>query len=114
MEKKATHLNIAPFSVNAAWKGKRYRTDEYKCFENSIYLLLPHGLEIPSGVPLRATFWWGFSNNASDYDNPIKPLQDILQKVYGFNDKMIVEGHQYKKLVPKGKEYLEFLIEPIA
>ena len=114
MEEKATKLKIKPFSVNDAWKGKRFRTQAYKDFAKEVMLSLPRGIEIPKDKPLRATFWWGFSSAASDYDNPIKPLQDVLAELFEFNDKMIVEGHQYKYLVPKGQEYLKFLIEPIV
>lgn len=113
MEEKATRIDIKPFSVNDAWKGRRYRTEEYNDFSDQIMFLLPRGISIPNDKPLRATYWWGFSSTASDYDNPIKPLQDVLAELFGFNDKMIMEGHQYKRLVPKGQEYLKFLIEPI-
>jgi len=113
MEKKATKLDIKPFSVNDAWKGRRRRTENYKDFENAVFMLAPNGLKIPKGVPLRAIYWWGFSSNGSDYDNPIKPLQDVLSKKYGFNDNQIMQGMQFKEVVPKGQEYVAFLIEPM-
>jgi Holliday junction resolvase RusA-like endonuclease len=45
----------------------------------------------------------------SDWDNPVKPLQDILQKKYGFNDKDIFQGTVSKRKVNKGEEY--FLVK---
>lgn len=49
---------------------------------------------------------FGFSNKASDLDNPVKPILDILQKKYGFNDRDIYELHIKKTIVPKGNEYI--------
>jgi Holliday junction resolvase RusA-like endonuclease len=40
---------------------------------------------------LRVEFFFGFSNKASDLDNPVKLLMDIAQKKYGFNDKNVFE-----------------------
>lgn len=112
MEKEAIEIKIKPFSVNNAWKGRRHKTEDYKNFEDEVYLLLPQ-LTIPKDAKLALTFWFGFSSKAADYDNPVKPFQDILQKAYEFNDRMIFEGHQYKRMVPKGEEYIKFLLEII-
>ncbi len=57
--------------------------------------------------PYSIYFEFGFSNSLSDWDNPIKPLQDILQKKYGFNDKDIFEGTVRKFKVNKGQEYFK-------
>ncbi len=56
---------------------------------------------------------FGFRNTLSDFDNPIKPLTDILQKKYGFNDKDIHEARVRKVLVAKGEEYFTVVIEQI-
>jgi len=66
-------------------------------------LLPPY--EIPDG-PLSITLEWGFSSAASDWDNPIKPFQDILQKRYGFNDSRVMEAYVKKVKVKKGDEYI--------
>ena len=94
-------------SVNAAWQGKRYKTNEYKSYERSLLYILPQ-LEIPK-PPLKIYFEFGISKT-TDYDNPIKPLQDILQKRYGFDDKDIEEAHIRKKVVKKGNEYFKINI----
>lgn len=101
-------INLEPLSVNTAWKGKRFKTDKYKQFERDMFLLLPK-MEIPKDE-LSVTLIFGFSNKASDIDNPIKPTLDVLQKAYGFNDKDIYELQVIKQIVKKGKEYIEFLI----
>ncbi len=74
-----------PLSVNECWKGRRFKTDAYKQYERDLLFLLPK-MVIPES-PLMITFIFGFKNMASDIDNPCKPLLDILQKKYGFNDK---------------------------
>ena len=105
-------INIKPLSVNEAWKGKRFKTDKYKNYESRLLLMLPK-LSIPNDCHLVAIYEFGFSSRNSDWDNPVKPLQDILQKKYGFNDSRIVSAHISKHKVKKGDEYFRFSIEPI-
>ena len=71
--------------------------------------LLPK-LTVPDGK-LKIFFEFGMSNIRSDWDNPVKPVQDILQKKYGFNDKDIYEATVKKVVVEKGEEYFKFQIE---
>lgn len=104
-------VNIKPLSVNEAWQGKRYKTDAYKKYERAVLFMLPK-MTIPEG-PLMITFRFGFSNVLCDWDNPVKLLQDILQKKYKFNDKDIHEAHVQKVKVPKGQEFFEFEITAI-
>ncbi len=102
-------IKIKPFSVNKAWKGKRYRTDEYKAFAEELFYLLPKTLKIPEGK-LQAWYVWGFSNSNADNDNPIKPFQDVLQTKYNFNDKRIVRTLVDQIPVKKGEEFIAFKI----
>ena len=46
---------------------------------------------------LALNFKFGFRRSNSDIDNPVKPLQDILQKHYGFNDKQVYRLGQWRK-----------------
>jgi len=101
-------IDIKPLSVNNAWQGKRFKTPEYKTYERVLMYLLPK-LSLPE-PPFKLEMEFGFSNSASDWDNPIKPLQDILQKKYGFNDKDVFEAVVRKYKVSKGKDYLKFNI----
>jgi len=55
---------------------------------------------------LRVEFFFGFSNKASDLDNPVKLLMDIAQKKYGFDDKMVFELNVRKCIVKKGEEFI--------
>lgn len=102
-------INIKPLSVNLAWQGKRFKTPAYKQYEHYVLLLLPN-IKIPK-APYQVTIELGFSNKASDLDNPVKLILDILQKKYGINDKDIYRLIINKCIVPKQLEYFKFKIE---
>ena len=104
-------LPIPVLSVNKCWQGRRFKTDQYKKYERVLLLILPV-LKVPK-PPYRVTYEFGVSNVRSDYDNPIKPLQDILQKKYGFDDAQIYEANIRKVKVAKGQEYFYVLFETI-
>lgn len=102
-------VKIKPLSANKAWQGRRFKTDEYKKYEQDLNLLLPHpqNYHIPKGkIGIRYEF--GLSNKLSDIDNPIKQFQDILTKRYDFKDSDIYELQVIKKIVKKGEEYIDF------
>jgi len=102
-------LNIKPLSVNECWKGKRFKTKEYLQYEKYLLLMLPK-IKMPP-PPYKLNIEFGFSNMASDIDNPVKPFQDILQKKYGINDKNIIELSINKIKTEKGKEFIKFSID---
>lgn len=102
-------VDVKPMSVNEAWQGKRFKTPKYNMYSKVVTLMLP-ALKLPS-PPYQISFEFGFSNVCSDWDNPVKPLQDIMQKKYKFNDKDVMRAIVEKKIVPKGKEYFKFKIE---
>jgi len=105
-------IEIKPLSVNRCWQGKRFKTNDYKRFEKEVLLLLPNNYKVPLGA-LKITLKWGFSSKLSDWDNPIKPFQDILQKKYNFDDRMVFKAIVEKEIVKKGNEYIEFNITKI-
>ncbi len=109
---KPIKVNLNPLSVNKCWMGRRFKTQEYKAYEKSLLLLLPNNVEIPLGS-LKLTLKWGFSSKLADWDNPIKPFQDILQKKYNFDDKRVFECFTSKEIVKKGEEFVEFKIEKL-
>ena len=102
-----TRIDEKPLSVNEAWKGQRYKSNEYKAYQSKLLWLLPRKIDIPE-PPFEIYFRFGFSSAASDWDNPVKVLQDILSKKYGFNDKLIRRAIVDTEIVPKGKEFFEF------
>lgn len=104
-------IQIKPLSANAAWKGRRFKTDEYKVYEQVLMYKLP-AIEVPEGK-LRIDYEFWFSNKLSDLDNPIKQFQDILTKKYKFKDSDLYEISVTKKIVAKWEEYVSFDIYSI-
>jgi hypothetical protein len=109
--KGLTNVRVSPLSVNECWQGKRFKTPKYKAYEIQVLELLPP-MEIPA-PPYSIYFEFGFSNSLSDIDNPVKPVQDILQKKYGFNDRHIMEMQVVKRIVKKGSESFAFEIKQL-
>lgn len=105
-------LDIKPLSVNEAWRGRRVKTQKYRNYERDILKLL-RPIKIPGG-PLELYLKWGFSSAGSDWDNPIKPFQDCLQKKYDFNDNRVVRALTEKVKVKRGEEFIEFEIKQIT
>lgn len=105
------YKNVKPLSVNDCWQGKRFKTNEYLAYERELLYTLPK--QVLPEPPYHIYFEFGFSNSLSDWDNPVKPLQDILQKKYGFNDKHIISAQVKKCRVTKGNEYFRVEIKNI-
>lgn len=103
-------LKIKPLSVNEVWQGRRFKTPKYKSYEKEMLLRLPK-LEINKDSSLKIDIDISFSNKSSDIDNPIKPILDILQKKYGFNDSKIYDLHIKKFIVKKGEESIHIDIK---
>lgn len=103
-------IKAKPLSVNRCWQGKRFKTKEYKDYEQQIRAILPDDVEVPEGkLSLKIT--WGLSSRLSDWDNPVKPFQDIIQKHYGFDDRYVYVAHVNKVDVKRGEEFIEFQIK---
>ena|SRR5690554_3423883 len=105
-------IDIKPLSVNQCWQGRRFKTKKYKDYEKELLLKLKQ-IKIPS-APLKIEITYGFSSKLSDVDNPCKPLLDILQKKYGFDDRDIFELIQRKQIVKKGNEFIQFEITTLC
>lgn len=63
-------INIKPLSVNEAWQGRRFKTEKYKLYQDTLLWLLPK-MKIPE-PPYEIHFKFEFSNSLSDWDNPVK------------------------------------------
>ena len=105
-------IQIKPLSINTCWQGKRYKTPKYKTYEKALSLLLPP-MKIDFKRYLSVHLTFGFSSTLSDIDNPLKPILDVLQKRYGFDDRQIFELSVKKELVKKGEEFIELKINEI-
>ncbi len=108
-------LNIKPLSVNKAWKGRRFKTNDYKNYEKELLIMLcTTDVKLESDKSKLSVFIeFGFSNRGSDIDNGLKPFLDVLQKKYGFNDSRIYSLEVLKNIVKKGDEYIEYKIKEL-
>jgi len=101
------NIPIKPLSVNQAHGGRTFKSAKYKKYEKEVPLLLPADLQLPPGkMVLLLKFY--FSSAASDLDNPIKPIQDIITRHYGVDDKHIFMAMQEKYKVKRGEDRIEF------
>jgi Holliday junction resolvase RusA-like endonuclease len=105
-------IDFKPMSVNEAYNGKKVITEKYRLYKTSITNRLPReNFNFDEKKKYLIILVWGFSSKSADWDNPIKPFQDILQAKYSFDDKIIYKGIVEKFDVPKGSEFIEFYIE---
>jgi Holliday junction resolvase RusA-like endonuclease len=100
-------VNVNPLSSNEAWHGRRSKTDAYRKYENYLLSVLPPKIDLPM-PPYEIRLTLGLSDSRSDWDNPIKSFQDVLQKKYGFNDKLIKRAVVEVEATPKNGEYIIF------
>ena len=101
-------IAIKPLSVNQCWQGKRFKTPKYKNYEKELMYRLP-ALKLPP-PPYHLILKFGFSSKLADWDNPVKPFQDILQKRFNFDDRDIYKATVEKEIVKKGNEFIDFKI----
>ncbi len=106
MNRQAYIISIKPLSVNQAWQGRRFKTPAYKAYDAELYLKLP-SIDVPKGK-LALTLDIGYSNKSADLDNAAKPILDILQRRYGFNDSRIYRLEMNKHITAKGAEFIGF------
>jgi len=99
-------IDYKPLSVNEVWKGRRFKTDKYQEYELIIASKLRR-VDL-AGKKLKLEMTFGFSSVASDIDNCVKPLLDIFQKKFNFDDKEIYELSLKKTLVKKNQEYFYY------
>ncbi len=99
---------IKLLSVNECWQGRRFKTSAYKDYEKILMYTLPNYEINYDKYYIICIF--NFSSNRADWDNPIKPLQDILQKKYKFNDCDITHALVLKNIVKKKDEGFEIYI----
>lgn len=101
-------IGIKPLSVNQCWQGRRFKTKKYKSYERELLAKLPN-LSVSNGL-LDISVVFGYSSKLSDIDNGLKPLLDILQKKYNFDDRQIYHLDVTKEIVKKGNEYIKIEI----
>ncbi len=107
-------INLKPLSINAAFQGRRYKTNKYKSYECAVLAMLPGDIDIPETGKLEIFLEFGVSSKGFDWDNAIKPFVDLLQRKYQFNDNRIYQALVKKTIVKKGDEFILFSIKKYA
>lgn len=107
-------LDTRPLSVNQAWQGRRYKTKAYKQYERDISFLIPGKYKHnPLSGKLKVSYRWHLTHHATtDFDNPIKPIQDILQKNGVIEDDRFIYEANIEK-IPSDENYVEIEIEKL-
>jgi len=103
-------INIKPLSINEAYQGRRFKNKKHRDYEEELFFLLPNELRVPKNKPLILDVVFGLSSKLADLDNFIKVFIDVMQKKYNFNDKWIYTIIANKAIIPKGQEFIHFLL----
>lgn len=74
----SVEVNIKPLSINRAWQGRKYRTKEYKAYQEEMHYLLPNKEMIKGKIAVFLTFYLK-NPTQCDVDNFIKPILDIFK-----------------------------------
>lgn len=102
-------LDIATVSQNRAWKGKRYKSDEYLAFEEEMLWKLPKMTPLDGLIEVHYTFHMK-NHKMKDIDNPVKICTDILVKSGIIkDDRYIYRMTIEKKASPVDKIEVEIL-----
>ena len=83
-------IPLKALSVNRAWQGRRFKSKDYKEFEEAVSYLLKNAHQIKGTVEMHYTFYIK-NYGMTDIDNLIKPIQDIIvKKGYIEDDRKII------------------------
>ena len=105
------HLKVKPLTVNQAWKGRRYTSDDYKAYIAECLYKLPKITVEAKRYEIIFRFYL-IHHATTDYDNLIKPIQDILVKKGILpDDRFIYKASQEK--IPSNTDYIEIELLPL-
>lgn len=110
-------LPVSPLSVNKAWKGRRFKSDDYESFETEVCVMLPMAKEDPIDGEVFVHYVYYIKNyGGADTSNLEKTLSDILVKRgYLKDDRYIRAIYQRKERVEKNaQEWIAISIVPYA
>jgi len=108
-------IKISPISVNRCWQGRRFKTKEYKDFEEEALWKLKNCKDRHTGFVFVVVNFYVKNFLMADENNYLKPFFDILTKSKIIKDDRFVIGHTSKKIKVNNKEdeHIEFFIEEI-
>lgn len=100
-------------SINTAWQGRRYKTKEYKQYEEDVSRTVSAGAPIDGEVAMLAVHYLTYYKR-TDVGNLEKPLTDIIDKLgYLKDDKYIKWNSQIKmKAESKRDQHVDVFVAP--
>ena len=102
-------LDIPPLSVNAAYKGRKFKTPDHTKFKTLIKPLLKRLKLEPMTEKQEFFVIYKFYISATmDIDNPIKMFQDALCDILKTDDRYISGLYVRKIKVKRGNQKIEF------
>jgi Holliday junction resolvase RusA-like endonuclease len=103
-------IKIKPLSINKAFSGRRFKTQECKEYERTLYYILPKEKMIKGDVTIKYRFFLKY-DKVTDTSNLIKLLEDILVKKGYIEDDRFVRRFTAEKFHNE-KEIVEIEIIP--
>ena len=103
------HIPIQALSQNQAWKGKRYKSPEYRQYQQSInaYLTMLHLPKLKPKEDYYLYYEFGIPTR-QDASNCVKLFEDILSDHLGTNDRY-VSGFYCRKVITRKEDcYIKF------
>ena len=98
-------------SANNMFYRNKQKTVNYRHFQQEVSDVIGEDKWEHGDSEVMIVLEVGLSSKRADLDNTIKPLLDTLQYVFdGFDDNKVFRIEADKKLVEKGKEYLDVSI----
>lgn len=105
------NIPLKPLSVNKAWQGRRFKSEDYLDYEEDLNRLLRDNLAPLEGkIEVRYKFYLK-NHSRTDNDNLVKPIQDILVKLKYIKD----DRYIYRTIIekyPSKNDYMEIEILP--
>ena len=103
-------VDVKPLSANAAWVGRRFKTQAYKDFEELMLTMLPRRKKISGPVAVHFDFYL-VNAGRTDLDNMIKCCLDCLvKKDYLEDDRLVYQLSAAKHKAEK--DSISILINP--
>lgn len=101
--KNIIEIPISPFSINKAWRGRRYMTPDYKKWRLDMSYLMPKYDKIQGEVELDFKFYIKYYST-SDADNLVKTCLDSLVENHIMEDDCNVKKFTAEKFKVNRKE----------
>ena len=100
-------IPIKPLTINKAWRGRRFKTDDYHSFEDLVgYELLVLKLKPVHGWVTIEYEWHIKRFGTTDWDNLIKPIQDILVTHGVIDDDRFIKWGRAEKFKSKEEKII--------